>query len=343
MAVEVVRVSVEPAARVPPPARRRTSSCRTFSRGDPQRAGAAVAARARRARHRAARQTRPRPGASTGCSGDAASTRSSIASCAIRHSRGGSCWRTAFAPDKITTIPNMPRRARVGRLERDGRRASRAELIFVGQIIPEKGLDLLLDAVAHAPRRAAWTRRWTSSATSTGGRRRRISGHRAALRRRAAQPDLADAVHFLGWREDVPHADGRASMHCCPSRREMREAFGIVVLEAKLSGLPSVVAPERRSARARRPRRTGWVCSGDSAQELAEGLRFFLTDAARARRRRSGGARIGRTPTAKSGLPAPGRRCSAGRPKESICDVNFTELLAVMLITATGTLYTGDG
>jgi glycosyltransferase involved in cell wall biosynthesis len=88
-------------------------------------------------------------------------------------------------------------------------------------------------------------------------------------------------VRFLGWREDIPQLMSRASVHCCPSRREIREAFGIVVLEAKLSGLPSVVGPSGNLPELVDHRRTGWVCRGDSAQELAEGLRFFLTDAGR--------------------------------------------------------------
>jgi glycosyltransferase involved in cell wall biosynthesis len=88
-------------------------------------------------------------------------------------------------------------------------------------------------------------------------------------------------VHFLGWREDIPLIMRRASIHCCPSRREIREAFGLVVLEAKLSGLPSVVGPSGNLPDLVDHRRTGWVCRSDSAQELAEGLRFFLSDAAR--------------------------------------------------------------
>src|SRR5205814_2213197 len=58
-------------------------------------------------------------------------------------------------------------------------------------------------------------------------------GYRAGLRERAGRHDLSGVVAFLGHREDVPTLMSRASVHCCPSRPEIREAFGLVVLEAK--------------------------------------------------------------------------------------------------------------
>ena len=75
----------------------------------------------------------------------------------------------------------------------------------------------------------------------------------------------------------------RASVHCCPSLPEIREAFGLVVLEAKLSGLPSVVLPSGYLPDLVDHRVDGWVCSGATADALAEGLRFYLEDTRRLR------------------------------------------------------------
>ena len=102
-------------------------------------------------------------------------------------------------------------------------------------------------------------------------------GHRASVRDRARRPDLASAVNLLGYREDVPALLSRASIHCCPSRPELREGFGLVVLEAKLSGLPSVVTPSGNLPEMIEHQRDGWVCLRDDAEALAEGLEFFLT------------------------------------------------------------------
>ena len=128
-------------------------------------------------------------------------------------------------------------------------------------------------------------RRSTSSARSTAGSRRRIAAiaPRCASARRAR--DLDGAVSFLGCSEDVPALLSRASLHCCPSRPEQREAFGLVVLEAKLSGLPSVVTPSGNLPELIEHGRDGWVCPRADAEALAEGLACFLTppDAAGAR------------------------------------------------------------
>jgi glycosyltransferase involved in cell wall biosynthesis len=176
--------------------------------------------------------------------------------------------------DKVMTISNMPARRSV-RPSVDGPRVT-GRVIFVGQIIPEKGLDRLLDAIALLRARGIDATLdvvgdmdgWESPA---------YRGHRAALRQRAARADLSGAVAFLGWREDVPALMNRASVHCCPSGLEQREAFGNVVLEAKVSGLPSVVTPSGDLPELVTHRRDGWVCETVDAEQLAEGLSFFLT------------------------------------------------------------------
>jgi glycosyltransferase involved in cell wall biosynthesis len=103
-----------------------------------------------------------------------------------------------------------------------------------------------------------------------------VRGHRAALRERARRADLEGAVSFLGWSEDVPELMSRASLHCCPSRPEQREAFGNVVLEAKASGLPSVVTPSGDLPELIAHRVDGWVCQETTAEAVAEGLQYFL-------------------------------------------------------------------
>ena len=176
--------------------------------------------------------------------------------------------------DKVQTIPNMPAR-RATPWNADGPHEP-GRIIFVGQIIPEKGLDVLLDAVALLRARSLKATLdvvgvmdgWESPA---------YRGHRAALRQRAARADLDGAVSFLGWREDVPALMSRASVHCCPSRLEQREAFGNVVLEAKMSGIPSVVTMSGDLPELVRHRHTGWVCPEVTADALAEGLEYFLS------------------------------------------------------------------
>ena len=178
-------------------------------------------------------------------------------------------------PDKVQTIPNMAGPARHA-VERERTTRVPGRIIFVGQIIPEKGLDVLLDAVALL--RARGVEATLDVIGDMDGWESPVyHGHRAALRARAARADLDGAVNFLGWREDVPALMSRASVHCCPSRLEQREAFGNVVLEAKMSGLPSVVTMSGDLPELVAHRDNGWVCPEITAEALAEGLEFFLT------------------------------------------------------------------
>jgi glycosyltransferase involved in cell wall biosynthesis len=179
--------------------------------------------------------------------------------------------------DKVTTIENIaPARyhtppAGVARIP--------GRVVFVGQIIPDKGLDFLLDAVGIVRSRGV-DATLDVVGQIDGWEAPEYRGYRAALRERAQQPDLAGAVQFLGFREDVPVLLGTASVHCCPSRPEHREGFGLVVLEAKIAGLPSIVTPSGNLPEMVEHRCDGWVCARTDAQSIAEGLEYFLTQPA---------------------------------------------------------------
>ena len=75
-----------------------------------------------------------------------------------------------------------------------------------------------------------------------------------------------------------------------PCLPQHREAFGNVVLEAKLSGLPPVVTPSGDLPDLIAHRENGWICAEPTADAIAEGLAFFLdnphrlSDAGRAAR-----------------------------------------------------------
>ena len=190
----------------------------------------------------------------------------------------GELLRHGIAPEKTVTISNATPRRRYQR-EPDQERIP-GRVVYVGQIIPEKGLDLLLDAIAILRLRGI-DATLDVVGDMDGWEPPAFEGYRARLRERAGRPDLQSAVAFLGYRDEVPTLMARASVHCCPSRPEIREAFGLVVLEAKLSGLPSVVLPSGNLPSMIEHRRTGWICPNATAADLAEGLAFFLTDPSR--------------------------------------------------------------
>jgi glycosyltransferase involved in cell wall biosynthesis len=156
-------------------------------------------------------------------------------------------------------------------------------VIFVGQIIPPKGVDLLLDAMAQLRRRNIDVS-LDIVGDIDGWEHPGYAGYRARVRGRGEEPDLAGCVRFLGLREDVPALMAAASVHCLPSRPEQKEGFTVTTLEAKRAGLPSVVTRSGALPEMVRHQIDGWLCGEVTAAALAEGLEYFLSDPERARR-----------------------------------------------------------
>lgn len=150
-------------------------------------------------------------------------------------------------------------------------------LVYVGQIIPDKGLDALIDAVALLVRRGR-----DVTLDVVGEHEGWIwppwAGWREALLQRATRGALAGRVRFLGFREDVPALLARAAVHVCPSRIAIREGFGLVVAEAKAAGVPSVVTPSGALPELVRDREEGVVLASDDAEAIAAGVAWMLED-----------------------------------------------------------------
>jgi glycosyltransferase involved in cell wall biosynthesis len=149
----------------------------------------------------------------------------------------------------------------------------------VGQIIPAKGLDLLLEALARLVARG---RDVTLDVVGDveGWSRPEYRAFRDAQQARAQQRDLAGRVRFLGWREDVPTLLATSGVHCCPSRPEMHEGMPLVVIEAKQAGIPTVAFAHGPFPELIDQGRTGWLCDELTAESLATGLDRYLNDPA---------------------------------------------------------------
>jgi glycosyltransferase involved in cell wall biosynthesis len=155
-------------------------------------------------------------------------------------------------------------------------------VIYVGQIIPPKGLDVLLDAVALLRQQGHDVTLDVVGAID-GWEAPGYEGYRERIRQRANAAELAGRVRFLGQREDVPALMASASIHCMPSRPEQKEGFAVVTLEAKRAGLPSVVTHSGALPEMVRHSVDGWICPDVTPAAIAEGLAYFLSDADRAR------------------------------------------------------------
>jgi alpha-1,6-mannosyltransferase len=108
-------------------------------------------------------------------------------------------------------------------------------VLFAGRLSPEKGIELLLDAIAAGP----------------SGRTLQLVGHgpsERALRRRAARLGLRDRVAFQPFL-DAPFALARAYAEAgCVVVPGAYETFGLVALEAAASGAAVVASSAVPSA-----------------------------------------------------------------------------------------------
>jgi glycosyltransferase involved in cell wall biosynthesis len=95
--------------------------------------------------------------------------------------------------------------------------------LALGRFHPNKGFDLLLDALAAFPGLHLWL-------AGDGGLR-------ADLEAQAIRLGLGERLRFLGWRNDVAALLASVDFLVCPSRHE---PLGNVVIEAWAAGVPVV-------------------------------------------------------------------------------------------------------
>jgi len=119
----------------------------------------------------------------------------------------------------------------------------RREVLFVGRVHPEKGLDMLLDAFAgiDPARRAGWTLRIVGPhKTSAGGGG---DEYLASLKQAAAKADLpVDWAGSIYDRDELNLAYREARVFVYPSVAAKGEAFPLAPLEAMAQGCPVITS-----------------------------------------------------------------------------------------------------
>jgi phosphatidylinositol alpha-1,6-mannosyltransferase len=147
----------------------------------------------------------------------------------------------------------------------------RATVIAVSRLVPRKGFDIVLDAIARLEIDAQLV-------VAGDGR------DRGRLERRTRRLGLDDRVRFLGRVSDdeltAVYRSGDVFAMMCRERWGGLEAegFGIVFLEAAASGLPAIAGRSGGSHEAVIDGHTGFVVEPDDATTLAERMTQLLTD-----------------------------------------------------------------
>jgi len=185
--------------------------------------------------------------------------------------------RDGFDPARIRFIPNGIETGRFRPAEDADRDAGATPdpawprtgpvAISVGRLVPAKGLDTLIDA---------W---WRVSAAHPAARLVLVGDGplRGALTARAEEAGIADRVHFLGARDDVPELLRRADLYVSASRTE---GMSNALLEALGSGLPVVATRAGSAPDVVVDGGCGLLVPIDAPEALAEGLGRLLADPA---------------------------------------------------------------
>lgn len=158
--------------------------------------------------------------------------RADLVLCGSAHTRDFARDSLGVAPDHLEILAENgvgPEHFAIPRPRPDD---GRVRLLFVGRLVPYKGADMVLDALAALPA----VRRDRVECVVVGD-----GPERAALAALARQRGLTARVRFAGWVENrqVARYLADSDIFCFPS---VREFGGAVVLEAMAAGMPVIVS-----------------------------------------------------------------------------------------------------
>ena len=158
-----------------------------------------------------------------------------------------------FRADRVrqTLVPERPLPAR-----RDGL----VRVVFLGQLVERKGLDVLIEAFARIG---------VPAELLIAGGDWRAPGYPERLRARACELGVAGRIHFENHRQDVGAVLSTADIFVLPSRADARPrsiieamSLGIPVVASDVGGIPSLVLHDQ----------TGLLVPAADADALATAL-----------------------------------------------------------------------
>lgn len=92
------------------------------------------------------------------------------------------------------------------------------------------------------------------------------------LQKHAAELDVVDRVHFLGYRTDVVDVCSQSDVYVMPSRRE---GLPVASLEAMYCGLPLVTSNIRGLVDVMKNGISGYLCAPDDVDAFADGIYYL--------------------------------------------------------------------
>lgn len=144
---------------------------------------------------------------------------------AVSHTMSAQLRSQGIPAQRVSVLENILRFQSDARPVRDGDRPG-GRMLYAGRLSAEKGLDILLQALALLPDEEIWQ----LDVLGEGPQRQALEAQVAAL-------SLQSRVRFYGYYEDIMHFMGKAEMLVMPS---LREGMPLSLLEALGCGLPVV-------------------------------------------------------------------------------------------------------
>ncbi len=166
--------------------------------------------------------------------------------------------RKGVPPARIELVPNAVDTARFSGLRRAADAAPR--FVFIGRLVPEKGLDNLLQAFADVVQETP-----TASLLVVGA-----GPLLESLQAQAARLGIAGRITFAGHRDDIETCLADANIGVLCSRIE---GLSNTLLESMAAGLPMVASRISGNEDFVQPGHNGWLFEADDLAELSQCLR----------------------------------------------------------------------
>jgi glycosyltransferase involved in cell wall biosynthesis len=145
---------------------------------------------------------------------------------------------------------------------------TRFRFVYIGQIAEHKGINILLEACQTL---LGKTDRFEVLIAGDLLEESCFCKHVTSFVHR----NLAGHVKLLDHVEDVERLLSASDVHVCPTVRE--EPLGLVVMEAKRSGLPSIVFPSGGLLEMVEHGTDGYVCRDKSSRSLADAMAWYIS------------------------------------------------------------------
>jgi glycosyltransferase involved in cell wall biosynthesis len=162
---------------------------------------------------------------------------------------------------------------RIAKLRKEIGSDIRPTVGIFGRLSPWKGQHILLEALSTLP---------LVHVALVGDALFGETAYLEILKARAAQPDIAGRVHFLGFRRDVPEL--MKSMDIVVHSSVSAEPFGLVIVEGMLARRPVIATRAGGVEEIIRHGESGILVTPGSVSELRAAMEALLADPEAAKR-----------------------------------------------------------